>query len=515
MKLFIYLRSINSLKLFWCLALISTVASVPTSVLVQNSELASSAQQNHQNSNKNFNSNNNNNNNNINNVMTKVKRSSGGNKNEAHLNNNNSPAAIMNKKSSPEIVPASYTAPPKPKSIMPQLQQQQQQQQQQRQESHELNFNNNAMEKNNDLISSAIAAGLTAAAVEAAAVAANQHELEQLRKQHQLYADEGDNEQAPTAVINKRGISNQQYPYRSASLAASSLPSSPNLGWANMAGVNSDFNSGIYNSGGYYNPYGSFDNIPAVGNNDVPQGTWGDELDPGNVVYSDIDDYAPVSKASSYRNKAYDNLQNILNSESYLDTVPLPYNTGRYYSSGLDNDRSKRAYKIFNQLANKFPDMRLKRDTKLTPADMLALVALVEAGERARKDTDADAGYTYPSENYVPKTYGLNNNYNTAGNVYDYPSMPQVEDSLDYNNNNNNGWYEPQSMVDYYGMPMNMDAMNKYEIPRELPRENKYSDGFPPLGINGNRYNNKRFMVAKKKRSIAKPSIPYKPETLF
>ena len=63
--------------------------------------------------------------------------------------------------------------------------------------------------------------------------------------------------------------------------------------------------------------------------------------------------------ASSYRNKAYDNLQNILNSESYLDTMTLPYNSGRYYNADLDTDRNKRAYKIFNQLANKFPDMRL------------------------------------------------------------------------------------------------------------------------------------------------------------
>lgn len=70
MKLFYYLRSINSFKLFLWLALISTVASVPTSVLVQNSELASNAQQNHQNSNKNFNTNSNTNNNN---VMTKGK----------------------------------------------------------------------------------------------------------------------------------------------------------------------------------------------------------------------------------------------------------------------------------------------------------------------------------------------------------------------------------------------------------------------------------------------------------
>ena len=281
----------------------------------------------------------------------------------------------MNKKSNPEIVPASYTAPPKPKSIMPQLQQQQQQQQQQRQDANQLNFNNNVMEKNNDLISSAIAAGLTAAAVEAAAVAANQHELEQLRKQHQLYADESDDEQSST--INKRGISAQQFPHRNTGPVGIDR-----VGWGTSGIGNADINNGIYNSGGYYNPYSGFDNLPSV-NNDVPQGTWGDELDPGNVVYSDIDDYAPVSKgeyiflfhsilkkfkykffnsklftASSYRNKAYDNLQNILNSESYLDAMTLPYNNGRYYNSDLDTDRNKRAYKIFNQLANKFPDMR-------------------------------------------------------------------------------------------------------------------------------------------------------------
>lgn len=61
MKLYFYLRAINSLKLFIWLALIATVASVPTSVLVQNSELASNAQQSHQNNNKNFNNNINNN----------------------------------------------------------------------------------------------------------------------------------------------------------------------------------------------------------------------------------------------------------------------------------------------------------------------------------------------------------------------------------------------------------------------------------------------------------------------
>lgn len=44
-----------NLRLYLALALIATVASVPTSVLVQNSELASNAQQNRQNSQKLYN----------------------------------------------------------------------------------------------------------------------------------------------------------------------------------------------------------------------------------------------------------------------------------------------------------------------------------------------------------------------------------------------------------------------------------------------------------------------------
>lgn len=120
--------------------------------------------------------------------------------------------------------------------------------------------------------------------------------------------------------------------------------------------------------------------------------------------------------------------------------------------------------------------LRLKRDTKLTPADMLALVALVEAGERARKDTDADAGYAYPPESYVPKSYGLNTNNNNNYNLgaYDYPALGQVDDSLDYNNG---PWpMEPQSMVDYYGVPMNMEPVGKYDTPRLPVKENKYND---------------------------------------
>ncbi|XP_061399397.1 uncharacterized protein LOC133335108 [Musca vetustissima] len=416
--------------------------------------------------------------------------------NDAQSSSKNTAETALNKKSSPEVVPASYTAPPRPKSNFIVQQQQQLQEQQNSQD-------NNAMEKSNDLISSAIAAGLTAAAVEAAAVAANQRELEQLRKQNpqqQYYpSDEDDSETA--AAINKRGISNQQqYGYTNLSPPENTYPD----------------NSGFIPpppSGRYAYPYGTYETMPPK-EPQTPPGVWGDELidTPPNVVYTDMDEYGgmPMSRVpSSYHDKAYDNLATLLNSENYMDSLPLPYTGRRYYNSvGGDNDRNKRAYKVFNQLANKFPDMRLKRDTKLTPADMLALVALVEAGERARKDTDADAGYAYPPESYVPKSYGLNANTNSNNNynlgAYDYPALGQVDDSLDYNNG---PWpMEPQSMVDYYGVPMNMEPVSKYNTPRMPLKENKFNDRI---------FNNKHYMVAKKKRSIAKPIIPYKQDKLY
>ncbi|XP_059221839.1 uncharacterized protein LOC106087607 isoform X1 [Stomoxys calcitrans] len=484
-----FVRADFSLRLYLALALIATVASVPTSVLVQNSELASNAQQNHpKNSNKIFNGLGSSNSGVISSsTINKVKRS-----NDAQSSSSkNSPESAVNKKSSPEIVPASYTAPPRPKPNFSVPQQQQQQL-----DSQEAN-QNYGLQKSNDVINSAIAAGL----VEAAAVAANQRELEQLRKQQrQYYADEAEDEQQ-AAAINKRGISNQQQ-----------------YGYTNLAPPENSYENSAFipppPSSRYPYPYGTYETMPPK---ELPQPVWGEDLDTPSVVYSDIDEYGmpmsrvcqllvlpyPFSVPASYHNKAYDNLQTILNSENYMDSLPppLPYNSGRYYNGGAETDRNKRAYKVFNQLANKFPDMRLKRDTKLTPADMLALVALVEAGERARKDTDADAGYMYPPESYVPKAYGLNNNYNTGS--YDYPSLGQVDDSLDYNNG---PWLEPQSMVDYYGVPMNMEPMGKYDT-RMAQNENKFNERI---------FNNKHgYMVAKKKRSIAKPIIPYKQDKLY
>lgn len=306
-------------------------------------------------------------------ISIAVKRS-----NDAQSSSKNSAESAVNKKSSPEIVPASYTAPPRPKANFVV--------QQQQQNAQENNGQNNALEKSNDLISSAIAAGLTAAAVEAAAVAANQRELEQLRKQqqHQYYSDDSDDDQQ-TASINKRGISNQQQ-----------------YGYTNLAPPENTYENSAYipppASSRYPYPYGTYETMPQP--KEVPvQGVWGEELDTPNVVYTDIDEYGmpmsrgnfqsqvslwtslmlspywshirkkikvcqllvlpyPFSVPSSYHNKAYDNLQTLLNSESYMDSLPLPYQSGRYYNQPTETDRNKRAYKVFNQLANKFPDMR-------------------------------------------------------------------------------------------------------------------------------------------------------------
>lgn len=115
---------------------------------------------------------------------------------------------------------------------------------------------------------------------------------------------------------------------------------------------------------------------------------------------------------------------------------------------------------------------------------MLALVALVEAGERARNDVDADNAAANSYVTY-PDTYDYNNNnagrngYYTGGaNAYEY--QPNVNSNS--NNNNlddvigeyNGAWLEP-AVVDYYGVPYNMEALPKYELQPLAPREHKYS----------------------------------------
>ncbi|XP_055919158.1 uncharacterized protein DDB_G0283357 isoform X2 [Eupeodes corollae] len=232
-------------------------------------------------------------------------------------------------------------------------------------------------------------------------------------------------------------------------------------------GVNSQL---LYGGADLYNNPISSAALANGGGGGSVGGVWSDEIDPP-LMYSDLQELQDEYPRGQYRsnNKGYDNLQNILNSEAYLEPFAMPLQ----YSSRYYGDRKKRSN---NKLNN------LKRESKLTPADMLALVALVEAGERSRKESEPDT-YTIPetyfpsAKSYYPNTQSMNMNNN---NNYEY----QNNDDNDISS----PWVEP-SIVDYYGVPYNLDAMPKYEI----AREHKY-------GIN--RYPAKRFMVSKKKRSL-------------
>ncbi|XP_054743223.1 uncharacterized protein LOC129247886 [Anastrepha obliqua] len=475
--------------------LVTTAAAVPTSVLVQNSEVTS-----------NINAANNNHN-----LMTKVKRSSN-NANEMMPKKASMEASATsgNKKSSPEVLPPAFNIPATQQSAGNNLA-----------NGNKVSGDSNSnyisdaqatgvlpMPSNEDIINSAIAAGLTAAAVEATATAS------QRDSESQQHLNPQADEEAPT-LLHKRGISTPQYLYGGMGVGGAYGYGNVN---DNSYGTGSGNGNSIYGGGEYYNnPY--LTNPLAIGGEHlaaVPASVWTDETDP-SVVYTDIkdDDFLPVPRASSYRSKAYDNLQNILNAEAYPESMALPLpqtqHTSRYYGAFNGNKRSNR-YDNNNygdsSGSSRFADMRLKRDTKLTPADMLALVALVEAGERSRKDTDTETSnsYMYPSPGMgdAPETYsnynGIKTYYPTAANMYDYPG------NVDELDGNAGTWIEP-NMVDYYGVPMNMATIPKYELPPERIG-----------GGNGNRYGLKRFMVAKKKRSmgtflnepVSKPSISYK-----
>ncbi|EDW65091.1 uncharacterized protein [Drosophila virilis] len=255
-----------------------------------------------------------------------------------------------------------------------------------------------------------------------------------------------------------------------------------------------------------YNPY-----MSVAGNDygsEVPNGVWAEDYEPAAPIgynnynnynnerdLQELDDYVPERHANTPtgRNKAYDNLQNLLNAEAYLESiplsVPLTYANRNY---NLD-ERNKRG--IYYNLAGanapsenlnlnkyrRYGDMRLKRDTtKLTPADMLALVALVEAGERARKESDVESGVSVPlidadEMDYVP-----------AGSWLDAPVQQQ----------------QAPALVDYYGVPVEAQVVPKYEY---VPRPQKY------IGSNSRLGSSKRFMVAKKKRSIGQTQFMNEP----
>ncbi|XP_044315610.1 uncharacterized protein LOC108052618 [Drosophila rhopaloa] len=260
-----------------------------------------------------------------------------------------------------------------------------------------------------------------------------------------------------------------------------------------------------------YNPYLS---APSDYGSDVPNGVWSDDYEAavpvsyGERDLQEIEDYVPERRVSgsNARNKAYDNLQNLLNAEAYLESIPLSvplayanrnYNLddrnkrGIYYNMGsnggngassLGSDSGYNSENINLSKYRRFNDMRLKRDTQLNPADMLALVALVEAGERARKEGDVE------SSGPVPMIASDDLDYVPAGSWMDVPVQAQP------------------TLVDYYGMPLDNQVnqvMPKYEY---VPRQHKYS------GVNSRFGSSKqRYMVAKKKRSISQSQFMNEP----
>ncbi|KAH8279710.1 hypothetical protein KR054_002607, partial [Drosophila jambulina] len=258
-----------------------------------------------------------------------------------------------------------------------------------------------------------------------------------------------------------------------------------------------------------YNPYLA----PSDYGSDVPQGVWSDDYEAsipvnyGERDLQEIDDYVPDRRVSgsSARNKAYDNLQNLLNAEAYLESIPLSvpltyanrnYNLddrnkrGLFYNLASPNSNSPSSGSPYNSeninlsKYRRFNDMRLKRDTtKLNPADMLALVALVEAGERARKESDVE------SSGPVPMISSDDLDYVAPGSWMDVPVQAQAQPGL----------------VDYYGLPLEAQSqvMPKYEY---VPRQHKYN------GLNSRFGSSKqRYMVAKKKRSVSQSQFMNEP----
>ncbi|XP_070075600.1 uncharacterized protein [Drosophila takahashii] len=260
-----------------------------------------------------------------------------------------------------------------------------------------------------------------------------------------------------------------------------------------------------------YNPYSAL--ASSDYGSDVPSGVWSDDYEAavpvsyGERDLQEIEDYVPERRVSgsSARNKAYDNLQNLLNAEAYLESIPLSvpltyanrnYNLddrnkrGIYYNlggnggnsaSGLPSGSGYNSENINLNKYRRFNDMRLKRDTQLNPADMLALVALVEAGERARKESDVESAVPVPM---IASDSDLD--YVPAASWMDVPVQAQP------------------ALVDYYdNQNQNNQVMPKYEY---VPRQHKYN------GVNSRFGSSKqRYMVAKKKRSVSQSQFMNEP----
>ncbi|XP_055382750.1 probable serine/threonine-protein kinase clkA [Condylostylus longicornis] len=259
-------------------------------------------------------------------------------------------------------------------------------------------------------------------------------------------------------------------------------------------GVNSQF---LYGSNNNNNPNNDNIQIPSTLTrnypNYIPNGIWANELDPmTSMDFQDFDDYPQTRSQYISHNKPYDNLQNILNSEpsitQYQNPMALsysPYSTSSYgYNNRYYNERRKRSYKQHSSFDDTVPEYT---ELELTPNELLALLAMIEAGA-LEKEPQSDSLWELNNKDYL--TYSKPNYYDD----HDEIGSLITPNKLDEND------FDPR-----YQIPVNFENIPRYEI---------YKD-------KGARNPSKRFMVSKKKRSlghlnyfngpIGKPGLSFSP----
>ncbi|XP_059618766.1 uncharacterized protein LOC132263163 isoform X2 [Phlebotomus argentipes] len=189
----------------------------------------------------------------------------------------------------------------------------------------------------------------------------------------------------------------------------------------------------------------------------VANGVWVDE--PALGLYQDWDD---IYESANRHGAAYDNLQNILNSQYYTEPVALPLEYSyKYYA-----DRKKRSSD--KKHPKRRTVMRPKRHSKLSPTEVMALASLFEGSERDPRDRFYEPDVLEP-----------------AG----YPPYAQFTGPI-VDENEREDWFNNWSDAPVeYLPPYAIESVPRYEVYREAPTGRFGNRGFPA----------KRFMVSKKK----------------
>lgn len=202
--------------------------------------------------------------------------------------------------------------------------------------------------------------------------------------------------------------------------------------------------------------------------NGIPIGTW-DDLDENNpyTEFQDLEDYPQYYQppfSSPHHQRPYENLQHLIGPDNLYDE-PLALPSKHKYPTRFFDER-----RLSKRGVNK-NIMRLKRDsTKLNTADMLALLSFLEANQRNRYDNAND---DINSLEYQKPSYGPYSNFD-------------VENNDDGGIANDGEWWNEyiEPSVQYYG--------NSRGYFNDDPRKHLTSTVYPV----------KRFMLAKKKRSL-------------